>query len=127
MSRPLPISSVQQVSARSIMANTKSAKKAARQITRRTAINKSRRSRLRGVVRKVEEAITAGDRPAALAAMAQAEPAIIRAAPQSLAARAPDRQAGEIAFALCKSALGRRRMLARPATLQWIVVKLLQY
>ncbi len=62
------------------MANTKSAKKAARQITRRTVINKSRRSRLRGAVRKVEEAIAAGDRSRALAAMAEAEPVIIRAA-----------------------------------------------
>lgn len=61
------------------MANTKSAKKAARQIARRTVINKARRSRLRTAVRKVEEAITAGNRSAALTAMADAEPAIIRA------------------------------------------------
>jgi small subunit ribosomal protein S20 len=62
------------------MANTKSAKKAARQIARRTVINKARRSRARNAVRKVEEAISAGDRTAALAAMVEAEPAIIRAA-----------------------------------------------
>jgi small subunit ribosomal protein S20 len=62
------------------MANTKSAKKAARQIVRRTAINKARRTRVRTAVRKVEEAISAGDRAAALAAMAAAEPAIIRGA-----------------------------------------------
>jgi small subunit ribosomal protein S20 len=62
------------------MANTKSAKKATRQIARRTAINKSRRTRLRGAVRKVEEAISAGDRTAAAAAMAEAEPALVRAA-----------------------------------------------
>lgn len=61
------------------MANTKSAKKAARQIARRTVINKARRSRLRTAVRKVEEAIATGNRTAALAAMADAEPAIIRA------------------------------------------------
>ena len=61
------------------MANTKSAKKAARQIARRTVINKARRSRLRTAVRKVEEAIATGNRTAALAAMAEAEPAIIRA------------------------------------------------
>jgi small subunit ribosomal protein S20 len=61
------------------MANTKSAKKAARQIARRTVINKARRSRLRTAVRKVEEAIAAGNRSAALTAMADAEPAIIRA------------------------------------------------
>jgi small subunit ribosomal protein S20 len=47
------------------MANTKSAKKAARQIARRTVINKSRRTRLRSAVRKVEEAISVGDRSAA--------------------------------------------------------------
>ena len=44
------------------MANTKSAKKAARQAVRRTVVNKARRSRLRTAVRKVEEAIRAGDR-----------------------------------------------------------------
>ena len=62
------------------MANTKSAKKAARQIARRTAINKSRRSRVRTALRKVEEAITAGDHASALAAMATAEPALVRGA-----------------------------------------------
>jgi small subunit ribosomal protein S20 len=62
------------------MANTKSAKKAARQIARRTLVNKSRRTRLRTAMRKLEEAITAGDRAGALAAMAEAEPAMIRAA-----------------------------------------------
>ena len=61
------------------MANTKSAKKAARQIARRTVINKARRSHLRTAVRKVEEAIASGNRGAALAAMAAAEPDIIRA------------------------------------------------
>ena len=63
-----------------VMANTKSAKKATRQIARRTAINKSRRSRMRTALRKVEEAISAGDRAGALAAMATAEPALVRAA-----------------------------------------------
>jgi small subunit ribosomal protein S20 len=62
------------------MANTKSAKKAARQIARRTVINKARRTRVRSAVRKVEEAISAGDRAAAVAAMAEAEPALVRAA-----------------------------------------------
>jgi small subunit ribosomal protein S20 len=69
------------------MANTKSAKKAARQSVRRTIINKARRSRLRGAVRKVEEAITAGDRSRALAAMAEAEPVIIRAAQKNVVHR----------------------------------------
>ena len=69
------------------MANTKSAKKAARQIARRTVINKSRRSRVRTAVRKVEEAISAGDRGKALAAMADAEPALIRAAQKGIVHR----------------------------------------
>ena len=62
------------------MANTKSARKATRKIARRTEVNKARRSLLRNSVRKVEEAIAAGDRNAALAAFKEAEPAIMRAA-----------------------------------------------
>jgi small subunit ribosomal protein S20 len=62
------------------MANTKSARKATRQIARRTEINKARRSNLRGSVRKVEEAILSGDRAAATAALKAAEPVIMRAA-----------------------------------------------
>jgi small subunit ribosomal protein S20 len=62
------------------MANTKSAKKAARKIARRTIVNKSRRSRMRNYVRRVEEAIAAGDRNGALAVMKEAEPHIMRAA-----------------------------------------------
>jgi small subunit ribosomal protein S20 len=62
------------------MANTKSARKATRQIARRTEINKTRRSALRGSVRKVEEAIASGDRAAAAAALKVAEPVIVRAA-----------------------------------------------
>ena len=42
------------------MANTTSARKAARKIARRTAINKSRRTRVAGAVRKVEAAINDG-------------------------------------------------------------------
>jgi small subunit ribosomal protein S20 len=56
------------------MANTKSAKKAARQTTSRTAVNKARRTRMRSTVRKVEEAIAAGNKEAALAALKEAEP-----------------------------------------------------
>lgn len=62
------------------MANTTSAKKATRKIARRTAINKSRRSRLRTSVRDVEEAIAGGDRSTALAALKAAEPELMRAA-----------------------------------------------
>jgi small subunit ribosomal protein S20 len=62
------------------MANTKSARKATRQIAKRTAINKARRSIMRSSVRKVEEAITAGNRNAATTALKEAEPVIMRAA-----------------------------------------------
>jgi len=66
------------------MANTSSAKKAARKIARRTAINKARRSRLRTFIGKVEDAIAAGDRSKAVDALKQAEPAIMRAAQKGL-------------------------------------------
>lgn len=62
------------------MANTKSAKKAARQAVRRTEVNKARRSRMRTSVRNVEEAIAKGDQVAAIAAMKLAEPELVRAA-----------------------------------------------
>ena len=61
------------------MANTKSARKATRQIARRTEVNKARRTNLRSSVRKVEEAILNGDRAAATAALKAAEPVIMRA------------------------------------------------
>jgi small subunit ribosomal protein S20 len=64
------------------MANTTSARKAARKIARRTAINQARRSRMRSAVRKVEEAIAAGDRNKAAEAMKLAEPALMRASRQ---------------------------------------------
>ncbi len=69
------------------MANTKSAKKATRQIARRTAVNRVRRSRLRTAVRKVEEAIAAGDQTRARTAMAEAEPVIVRAAQKNIVHR----------------------------------------
>ncbi|WP_319517516.1 30S ribosomal protein S20 [uncultured Martelella sp.] len=62
------------------MANTTSAKKATRKMARRTAINKSRRSRVRGFVRKVEEALAAGNVDQAKEALKAAEPEIARAA-----------------------------------------------
>jgi small subunit ribosomal protein S20 len=62
------------------MANTPSAKKAARKIARRTAINRDRRSRVRTFLRKVEEAILTGDKAAAQAAFKLAEPELARAA-----------------------------------------------
>ncbi|HEY8440542.1 MAG TPA: 30S ribosomal protein S20 [Xanthobacteraceae bacterium] len=62
------------------MPNTSSARKTTRKIARRTEINKSRRSLLRTVVRKVEDAIAAGNRSSAAAALQEAEPIIMRAA-----------------------------------------------
>ncbi|MGI9523905.1 MAG: 30S ribosomal protein S20 [Hyphomicrobiaceae bacterium] len=60
------------------MANTPSAKKAARQTLRRTEVNKTRRTRLRTVVRNVEEAIASGNKGAAREALRQAEPVLAR-------------------------------------------------
>ncbi|MBD8878652.1 30S ribosomal protein S20 [Roseibium polysiphoniae] len=62
------------------MANTPSAKKAARKIARRTATNKARRSRVRTYLRQVEEAIASGDQAAASDALKAAQPEIMRAA-----------------------------------------------
>lgn len=69
------------------MANTKSAKKATRQTTRRTEVNKARRTRLRSSVRKVEEAIASGDKAAATAALKAAEPVIARTAQKGIVHR----------------------------------------
>ena len=62
------------------MANTTSAKKMIRKIAKRTAVNKNRRSRVRTFLRKVEEAIAAGNAAEAAAALRAAEPEIMRAA-----------------------------------------------
>ena len=64
------------------MANTSSARKAARKIAHRTEVNKARRSRMRSAVRVVEEAIASGDKNKATEAMKAAEPALMRAAQQ---------------------------------------------
>ncbi len=69
------------------MANTKSAKKAARQAVRRTVANKANRSRARSSTRKVEEAIASGDRKAAQAALKAAEPVLARTAQKGLTHR----------------------------------------
>jgi small subunit ribosomal protein S20 len=90
---------------RSVMANTKSAKKATRQIARRTVINKGRRTRLRNAIRKVEEAIASGDRNAAVAAMADAEPAIVRGAQKGILHRnAASRKVSRLAHRIAKLA-----------------------
>ncbi|MBL8832061.1 MAG: 30S ribosomal protein S20 [Rhodospirillales bacterium] len=62
------------------MANTKSAKKAARQTLRRTEVNRTRVSRMRSSISKVEDAIAAGDKAAAAAALKAAQPILMRTA-----------------------------------------------
>jgi small subunit ribosomal protein S20 len=66
------------------MANTSSAKKAARQMIRRTEVNKSRRSRVKSEVRVVEEAISSGDHAKAEAALRAAEPVLARSAQKGI-------------------------------------------
>jgi small subunit ribosomal protein S20 len=66
------------------MANTTSAKKAARKIARRTAANMVPRTRMRTFVRKVEEAIASGDKNAAREALKAAQPMIMKAATRGL-------------------------------------------
>ncbi len=61
------------------MANTPGAKKAVRKIERRTAINRSRRSRVRTFLRRFEEAIQAGDAPSAKTAFIEAQSELMRA------------------------------------------------
>ncbi|MGR3494792.1 30S ribosomal protein S20 [Citreimonas sp.] len=60
------------------MANTPQAKKRARQNEKRYAVNRARRSRIRTFLRKVEEAIAAGDQSAAKAALEAAQPELMR-------------------------------------------------
>jgi small subunit ribosomal protein S20 len=66
------------------MANTKSAKKMVRKITRKTAVNKARKTLMRTKVKKVEEAISAGDKAAAAAAFKAAEPQLAKSAQQGV-------------------------------------------
>jgi small subunit ribosomal protein S20 len=55
-----------------------SSEKRVRQTARRTAVNKNRKSLIRTAVRKVEEALTSGDKAATAAALKLAEPQIMR-------------------------------------------------
>ncbi|MDG1418115.1 MAG: 30S ribosomal protein S20 [Maricaulis sp.] len=61
------------------MANTSSAKKMVRKIARRTEVNKTRRSRMRTFVKKVELAIEAGNQAEAKTALVTAESEMMRA------------------------------------------------
>jgi small subunit ribosomal protein S20 len=85
------------------MANTSSARKAARVIARRTEVNTSRRSRMRTAVRKAEEAIKAGDKAAALTAIKAAAPEIMRAAQKGVIHRnTANRKVSRLAHAAAK-------------------------
>ena len=60
------------------MANTPQAKKRIRRNSARTLINKNRVSRIRTLVKKVENAVAAGDKAAATAAIAAGQPELAR-------------------------------------------------
>lgn len=60
------------------MANTPQAEKRIRRNERRAAVNKARLSRIRTQVKKVESAITAGDKAGAMAALHAAQPELMR-------------------------------------------------
>ena len=60
------------------MANTLQSKKRIRRNERRAEINKARVSRIRTFIRKVEEAIAAGDQAVAAEALKAAQPEVMR-------------------------------------------------
>ncbi len=83
------------------MANSPQAKKRARQIERRTAVNKNRRTRVRTFLRKVEEAIAGGDQAQAKDALKAAQPEIMRSVTKGIlhkntASRKISRLAGRV-------------------------------
>jgi small subunit ribosomal protein S20 len=55
-----------------------------RKIAKRTAVNRSRRSRMRTFLRKVEEAIASGNQTEAAAALQAAQPELMRAAQKGI-------------------------------------------
>ncbi|MDI2090301.1 30S ribosomal protein S20 [Commensalibacter oyaizuii] len=61
------------------MANIASARKRIRQTLKRTERNKARKSRVRTFVKKVEEALLAGNKEDALVALRNAQPELQRA------------------------------------------------
>jgi small subunit ribosomal protein S20 len=83
------------------MANTSSAKKAARQAVKRTAVNKMRKTRMRTQVRTAEEALAGQDAKAAATAARAAEGAMMKAAAKGVihkntAARKASRMAARV-------------------------------
>ena len=66
------------------MANTSSAKKAVRKLARRTRVNRMRRSAMRTQLRKVEEAIVAGDAKVATDVLRATESIVMRSAQKGI-------------------------------------------
>ena len=66
------------------MANTSSAKKAARKMIRRNEINTARKSNMKTGVRAVEEAIASGDKSKAEAALKAVQPILMRTAQKGI-------------------------------------------
>ncbi len=60
------------------MANSQQAIKRVKQTRRRTEVNRARRSRIRTFLKSVEEAISSGDKQAAVSALSAAQPEIMR-------------------------------------------------
>lgn len=69
------------------MANTASARKRIRQTLRRTERNRSRKSRMRTFVKKIEVAIAGGEKEAAVAALRAAQPEMQRASAKGVVHR----------------------------------------
>ena len=69
------------------MANTPQAKKRIRRNNRRAEINGARVSRIRTFVKKVEAALAANDKPAAVAALAAAQPELQRGVSKGVLAK----------------------------------------
>ena len=66
------------------MANTKSAKKATRKIARKTEVNKSRRTKLRSFLKKMEDALTAGDKEKAKEQLKATQPVVMKSASKGI-------------------------------------------
>jgi small subunit ribosomal protein S20 len=60
------------------MANTPQARKRIRRNERRTIVNRSRVSRIRTLIKKVESALVAGDKDAAATALVSVQPELMR-------------------------------------------------
>ena len=69
------------------MATHKSAEKRARQTVKRSVVNAARRNRVRGSIKKVQEAIAGGDKKVAAEALRSAQPEIQRGADKGVVTR----------------------------------------